>query len=220
MNADASYRLLMGAFGRAVPAKHVFVEGNVGAGKTSLIEEMKRCLIAKGKTVYVFTEDVERWTHQRLLGAVRDGNEAGERAFHALGPLRDFIDRQRFVNEYDTRYDYVIFERHPRTTLYVFGAVRDDATRELFETVHTAYPFMTDPRTTVFVRVSSKECYARVCRRARDAERDMNVFYIQHLEKKHDLEMRARIDSGLEVIDVSGERATPREIAETVCARL
>lgn len=210
----------MTAFGRPPPAKRVFVEGNVGAGKTSLIVEIKRCLEAKGKTVYVFVEDTERWTHQRLLGVARDGNEAGERAFHALGPLRDFIDRQRFVNDYETRYDYIIFERHPWTTLRVFGAGRDDATRELFETVNAAYPFMGDPRITVFLRVSSKECYARVCRRARDVERDMNIFYIQHLDKKHELEMRARVDGGSEVIDVSGESATPQEIAETVCKSL
>jgi len=202
------------------PAKCVYVEGNVAAGKTAFILEMKRCLEEKGKRVYVFVDQTERWTHQRILSGARSGTETGCRAFHTLGPLRDFVDRQRFVNEYEAKYDYIIMEQHPRTTLNVFGASLDDATRELFETIHAAYAFMDKPKTTVHVNVSPKECYGRLCRRVREGEQDVNLFYIQSIEKRLLLEIRARINSGLRVIEVSGENITPRKLAEDVCDRI
>mmetsp|Transcript_3013 Transcript_3013/g.6882 ORF Transcript_3013/g.6882 Transcript_3013/m.6882 type:complete len:91 (+) Transcript_3013:338-610(+) len=79
---------------------------------------------------------------------------------------------------------------------------------------------MNNPKTTVYVKVSPKECYARVRRRAREVETDVNIFYVQGLEKRHTLEMHARIDSGLELIEVSVENTTPRELADVVCKRL
>ena len=164
MNLDSAYSLVAPAFFRAFSRggpKKIYVEGNVGSGKTTIVEELKRALEQRGSRACAFPEQVERWTHQRLLRDLYEGGKTGKRAFDALGPLRDFVDRKRFVDAHATEYDYVVFERHPRTTLRVFGAEEDEPTRGLYESVHASFPFMDPPEFTVYLRVSPETCRAR-----------------------------------------------------------
>lgn len=103
----------LGGFGGLSAPLFVFMEGNVGAGKSTVLAELKFALEAKGKRVCLFLEQSERWSHQGLLRDAYDGSTSGKRAFEVLGPLRDFVDRRRFLNAHEREYDVVLFERHP-----------------------------------------------------------------------------------------------------------
>lgn len=222
MSLDSSYAFFVSAV-RALsrkPPVRVFFEGNVGAGKSTVIAEVKRALESRGVRVCVFPEQTERWSHQRLLRDLYGGGVPGKRAFEALGPLRDFVERQHFLSSRPGDYDYVLFERHPRTTLRVFGAGEDDATRGLFASVNAAFPFMDPPEHTVYIRVSPNACLSRAKNRGRAEESSLDVAFFEDLAAKHDREMVAREREGLSVISVDGETKSPREVAKATCAAL
>jgi thymidylate kinase len=222
MSLDASYALVVSAL-RALSRKppiRVFFEGNVGAGKSTAIAEVKRALESRGFRVCVFVEQIERWSHQRLLRDLYSGGLAGKRAFEALGPLRDFVERQHFVSSRSGDYDYVLFERHPTTTLRVFGAGDDDATRGLYAVVNAAFPFMDPPEHTVYVRVSPNACISRIKSRGRAEESSLDVAFLEDLAAKHDREMVRREREGLSVVSVDGETKSPHEVAKATCAAL
>lgn len=207
MNLDAAYALVAPAIrvlsGRRGPTR-IYVEGNVGSGKTTIVEELRRALEQRGKRACAFPEQIERWTHQRLLGdALENGSTASSRAFHALGPLRDFVDRKRFLDAHASEYEYAIFERHPRTTLRVFGANEDDATRGLYESLHAGFPFMEPPEITIYLRASPETCLSRVRARGRPEERDVDVDRLREIDLRQERDVADREREGLVVHVVS-----------------
>ena len=78
----------------------VFVEGNIGSGKTEAMAAMKDWLKLNKKQVIMFTEETEVWEHENLLQDhyARPNDRAAKRAFEALGPLRQYIEKTRKRN--------------------------------------------------------------------------------------------------------------------------
>ena len=208
--------------GMATPRKPkvIYVEGNVGAGKTEIMAAMKKCLTDKDYTVMVFNEETEFWDHENLLQDMLDrpGDRAAKRAFEALGPLRQFITRAHFIEKCGSEYDYIFLERHPTTTIEVFGA--DKAVSALFETVHASFPFMDSPKTTVYVKASPKICLERIIARGLERERGMDFAYIKDLDTKHSAMMLARRSVGCTIVAVDCNRENIAAVAGDACAEL
>ena len=199
----------------------IYVEGNVGAGKTTIVEELRRALAQRGSRACAFPEQTERWAHQRLLCDLYSGGTAGKRAFEALGPLRDFIDRKRFLDAHASQYDYAIFERHPRTTLRVFGANDDEATRGLYESLNASFPFMEPPELTVYLRVSPDTCLARARERGRPEERDFDVERLREIGVRQERDVADREREGLAVMIVTEvETKSASEVVKTILERM
>jgi thymidylate kinase len=229
MTLDNAYALMVApvlrAFSRGGGTKKIYVEGNVGAGKTTVVEELRRALEQRGSRACAFPEQTERWAHQKLLRDLyADGSDGapGKRAFETLGPLRDFVDRKRFMDAHASEYDYAIFERHPRTTLRVFGANDDDATRGLYESVNAALPFMEPPELTVYLRVSPETCLSRARQRDRPEERDVvDIERLSEIHAKQERDVADREREGLAVMIVAGaETKSANEIVKMIMNRL
>lgn len=195
----------LGGFGGLGMPRSVFVEGNVGAGKSTMLTELKFALEAKGKRVCLFLEQAERWSHQGLLRDMYEGERSGKRAFDALGPLRDFVDRRRFLNAHEREYDVILFERHPWTALNVFDAASDSATREMYASLEAAFPFASPPEMTIFIKVSPEECLRRVTERGRPEEKSITKEFLTEKHEAHEREMNWRREKGLSVREISGE---------------
>jgi thymidylate kinase len=185
--------------------KRIYVEGNIGAGKTTAIGEIKRRLETIGKRVCAFPEQTERWQHQGLLKGLYDGDVSGKRAFDVLGPLQDFVMREKYTIQYRNDYDVFIFERHPNTTLNVFGAMEDASVREMFYTVDSIFPFLREPDLTLYIDVSPEECISRVKKRGRREEESITLSYLQDLHERHKVELRARRTRDLNVVSLRGD---------------
>ena len=152
---------------RVRPSRVFFFEGNVGVGKSECMKIVAEILREKGIAVICIEEDVERWSTEGLLAAKYGGDEA---VFSTHGLLFDYLRRHARVKDALLSYEVVLVERHPSTSLKVFGT--DVRTKALFETVAAAVPgFMTPvPENTIYVKNSSRACFVRTQRRARPEE--------------------------------------------------
>jgi thymidylate kinase len=198
----------------------VYVEGNIGAGKSATMSAIKNCLQKDNHTTMLIPENTERWNFEHLLQDLSNcpDNRAAKRAFDALGPLRDHIERARFIEKCGAEYNFIILERHPTTTLDVFGA--DKAVRSLYETIETIYSFMELPQMTVYVKASPYTCVRRVEGRDRAFERSIDMAVVKDLDAKHGVAMLARQQAGGHVLWADSDRSTPEQIAAVVCAEL
>ena len=201
---------------RREPIK-IFVEGNIGAGKTSCALRAKEMLADKGFDVLTMTEDVDRWKRQKLLGDMYGSNmsRAAVRAFQALGCLRQYVERAQYIREKGRGFDFIICERHPSTTLEVFGA--DDCVREMYAAVESAYHFMLPADYTVYVKAEAEECAKRVKRRARRGESGVSVAYLRRLSVAHDEMMNDRVENGGVVYEIECTKITLEETAARMC---
>ena len=202
---------------RMRPPTSIFLEGNVGAGKTTCALRMKEILASKGFDVLTMTEDVDRWKRQNLLGDMYASKlqRPSVRAFQVLGCLRQYLERELYVQTRGHGYDFIIYERHPSTTLEVFDA--DECVREMYHTVDAAYHFLTPPSYTVYIKTNPKECLRRVKRRARLGEKTVSLGYLERLEGAHEDMMKKRVADGGVVYEVDCSRITPEEAAARVC---
>lgn len=217
---DLDYSVLMfsaltRSLGLATPVS-VFVEGNVGAGKSTALTELKFALEAKGKRVCLFLEQTERWSQQGLLRGLYDGGRDGKRAFDVLGPLRDYVDRQRFCDRHAREYDVILFERHPSTALHVFCVDADVATRELYRSLDAAFPFMRPPEMTVYLKVSPEECLKRLRGRNRPEEQKITETFLKEKHEAHEKEMRRRRYEGLDVREIAADALDVAGVVDTM----
>jgi thymidylate kinase len=215
--------IMLSMFGTSVTRKAtlLYFEGNVGSGKTEAILEMKTMLKKNNFKVYVFAENVERWLHDQLLQDMYDqpANRAAKRAFEALGPLKEYIERLDFIQKHRSDYDYILIERHPTTTLDVFSA--DQAVKGLYQTINKCYPSLLElPSHTVNVKTTPSNCLCRVRQRGRDCERNIKLDFIQTLDQKHNAAMQAREQGGRLVFTVDANRMSAVEVADQVFKKM
>lgn len=172
-----------------VPGRVFFFEGNVGVGKTDCMNAVAEILREKGVSVACVEENVEEWRKDGLLGQKYEGDES---VFSAYGLLKDYLNRHSRVMEAKKTHDVVLVERHPTTTLKVFGT--DARTKTLFDTVGGLVPgFLTPvPENTIYVKNSPRTCFERVKRRARPEERDLDEFAFETWSAAHEDMMKER----------------------------
>ena len=204
-------------FGRGQPRQiSLFVEGNIGAGKTTSMLLAKKMLTQRGLTVLTLAEDVVRWNRQGLSRDLYEGTVAGSRAFHVLGCLRQYVERARYLHEHGDVFDVVISERHPSTTLEVFET--DECVREMFEVVDEAsYRFMAPPAFTVYLKAHPRDCLNRIRKRSRSCEKNIALGRLEELELAHDKMMQKRSDNGGLVFEIDCTRLTAEEVAARLC---
>ena len=192
----------------------LFVEGNVGSGKTTVMCQAKDMLSERGYTVLTLTENVDRWKEQHLLTDMyaSDLNRSSVRAFQVLGCLRDHIEREKYLRAHGEKFDVIIQERHPSTTLEAFSA--DVCVREMYELLDVG-TFV--PRHTIYLKTNAEECLRRVKGRKRRGEQHINLRYLRHLDTKHEEMMARRLSDGGYVYEIGSATLSKDETAARVC---
>lgn len=192
----------------------LFIEGNIGSGKTTAMCHAKELLFERGFTVLTLTENVDRWKDQHLLTDMyaSEMNRSSVRAFQVLGCLRDHVEREKYTREHGEKFDVIIQERHPSTTLQAFDA--DDCVREMYDLLGIGALV---PQHTIYFKTDAAECYRRVKSRKRRGEKNINLRYLRHLDTKHNEMMVDRLGSGGKVYEISTTNLSKEETAARIC---
>ena len=192
----------------------LFVEGNVGSGKTTVMCQAKDMLSERGYTVLTLTENVDRWKEQHLLTDMyaSDLNRSSVRAFQVLGCLRDHIEREKYLRAHGEKFDVIIQERHPSTTLEAFSA--DSCVCEMYDLLNVG-TFI--PQHSIYLKTNAEECLRRVKSRKRRGEHNINLRYLRHLDTKHEEMMARRLNEGGNVYEICTANLSNDETAARVC---
>ena len=181
----------------------VSLEGNIGAGKSTLAEELRR----RGRTVIV--ESVDSWGDTLALFYEDPARWSFLLQSRILLDMRAQKDRALESSE-----KYVFIERSPRSAYIFVKQAEEDGNMNVTE--RAAYDELQSrlgwiPDQAVLLQVSDKECAKRMNLRGREAERSVPDSYVASIGERY---READLASG-PVHRLDGTKST-KEIADEV----
>lgn len=178
----------------------VFVEGNVGAGKTHLMRKMKESKYLDEKTdkkiAYVY-EPVDYWLNTKDDNGVNalehfySNQEKNSFSFQWLV----FMSRMKDISDkIDENYDIIVVERSIFTDKNVFVKAlyeHDKMTNiekkiydDWFKWVSSLVPM--DNIKFIYIKLSTDNCMKRIEKRNREEEKLISYEYLHMLNEQHD----------------------------------
>jgi len=157
----------------------IAVEGNIGAGKSVLIETLTAKLRNTGRTVKMNLEPVETWRNYHdfnILKLLYESKDDWTFRFQLVA-LMSCIKNEGVVEQ-----DILITERSSFSSLEIFGTllctnIEVQILRDLKNLIPT-----NNPDVVVYVRTEPKDCYERLIRRGRVEEvGNIDLVYIEKL---------------------------------------
>ena len=161
--------------------KYIVLAGNIGAGKSTLVQLLAKDLdftpyfepVAENPFLKDFYTDMSRWAFHSQVFFLTSRAKAH----------RELIADQRSVVQDRSLYeDAEVFARN----LYVQGALKDEewATyRELYQTLASILP---SPDLVIYIRASVKTLKSRIAKRARDFEANIQDSYLEGLNRLYE----------------------------------
>lgn len=150
----------------------ITIEGSIGAGKSSLLEKLKK------EKFTCFPEPVKEWS---LLENFYDDMYTYSTPFQ----LQVLLTYHKLYSSFKDRDDKIILERCPWSTKHIFanmlmesGYMRDDE-YSLYCDIYNKVAFKTDAY--IYLKVDSNVAYKRILNRDRAAERSLELSYLETL---------------------------------------
>ena len=170
----------------------VYVEGNIGAGKTTAIQTIATCLRNRGVTVQTLLEPISRWveldnTGQSPLGRFYENPRKYAMYFQmiVLCTLRERFDSM------DPNVEIILIERSPNSSVHVFSkAMLNDnfITVSEYNALHVFANKIMQNRLftkTIYMQCLPNVGIRRIAKRGRIAELGMSMDYMNTLHEYH-----------------------------------
>lgn len=175
----------------------VSIEGNIGAGKTTVVESLKK-LFKENKRVAVLKEPVEEWEANGFLAAMYE-NRVDASSFQHCVLMSLAGDLLHKLNESD--YVLIITERSAKGNYHVFG--KANLTPGTVE--HDLYKFSYDRiikglmtpalrQSFIHLKASTEIVKKRMAERGRGSEKDVANSYLDKLGILHDRWLSDEVD--------------------------
>ncbi|MPX98084.1 hypothetical protein EHW61_15725, partial [Salinivibrio sp. VYel6] len=187
---------------------YITIEGNIGAGKTTILSELAKELGFKYQPEGIESDP----EFQRLVKSIGDGEEsAGERLNAYLAKKRSAT-----IKGFKPDENYVMERSVTSAMLFAMADGSSDATLDKIyrHIIDTPQPYL-----SIYLRTPAPECMKRIKKRNRSGEQTLPMRYLRKVEKVHDewAEVGEEVHRVLVIED--GEMNVP-QMAELVRAKL
>ena len=166
----------------------ISIEGNIGVGKTTVIDELQR-ILSMNTDVAVLREPVEEWESRGFLAAMYDG-KVDPSSFQHMVLMSLAGDLLHKLNERD--FVLIITERSAKGNYHVFGkanlvdgTVEQSMYKFTYERVMNGFPPCMQ-QSFIHLKGSTATVKARMATRGREAEQDVADSYLDKLGTLHD----------------------------------
>jgi deoxyadenosine/deoxycytidine kinase len=168
--------------------KVIFVNGNIGAGKETVMNFLQEVLTNKGHKVKLILEPVQLWRDTGMLDRLYKGEYLAFQKF-AIRSRVDAINEQ-YKEALQEDCEFVFIETHPLIDLYVFA--KTTLTKKQFceyeeSWLNEVARLMVDWSSCInlFIYVEPEHCLKRIMTRARNEESEIKLDYLQELHDRH-----------------------------------
>jgi deoxyadenosine/deoxycytidine kinase len=174
--------------------RFVIIDGEIGAGKTTLINILKLHLSSKGLSVICVPEPVDSWVNCGILQKFYQNPQEYAYKFQTY----TYISRIKVVLDalkQDPNPDYVLLERSILTDQFVFMELQRSYLDPILITMYNSWwgmyryliPFIDHAR-HIYLKPSLDICMERVEKRARDGEKTstLSISYQHQLRRVHE----------------------------------
>lgn len=191
--------------------KLLCIEGNIAAGKTSLISLLKEAFLGDERVVFL-TEEVDEWMREGLLSSMYSGRLSGA-GFQQV--VMSSIVAQ-LVKCQPLAPSLIVQERSLQAGMEVFARANVPDECELQALQYSCGKLLDALQVDadfVYLRLDADELHARCRRRARESEECVSVEYLRRLNVLHD-DWLLRKRGGVTVLDA---RADLHSCGDAVC---
>ncbi len=166
--------------------KVIFVNGNIGAGKETIILHMEEILSNKGYKVKIALEPVQIWRETGILEQLYKGEYFTFQKFAILS--RVDVIYQKYQEALVEKCDFLLIETNPLVDLNVYAKTTLTANEfgqyiSYWQSKVSILRFSTD--CNVFLDVSPEVSMARIATRARSEESKIQLSYLRKLYYAH-----------------------------------
>ena len=168
--------------------KVIFINGNIGAGKETMLQYLDESLTNRGIKVKTILEPVELWRESGMLRRLYNG-EYLEFQKYAITSRIDTMNAkyQETINE---SCKLVLVETNPFVDLHVYSRTVLLDIYEYFEhwkneTQRLSFDFKKCDN--LFIDVSPEVCLKRIEKRGRSEEKTVSLVYLQKLYYEHQM---------------------------------
>ena len=174
----------------------ISIEGNIGTGKTTLINILNKKFGKKNNVIFV-DEPLQQWLNlkdsdgENILGKFYGDQQRWSYSFQ----MHAFITRSKAILEQNTDDNVVIIERSVITDRNVFAYLLYESGKisemewklyiEWFDWLTEHFSKVT-PDKFIYLKADPKISYQRMVNRTRDEEADIPIDYLNQVSEKHD----------------------------------
>jgi len=173
----------------------ISIEGNIGAGKSTLIQKIQqRAIQENNKHIHIIPESLDIWEQ------IKDGDKSIFQlfyenkskygfAFQILTFLTITYNMMGHLQKMGKK-DTIIIERSPISNIMIFGQMLYDdkiiGDAEFSILKYMVNGLMMPVDKIVYLRSTPPECMERVKERNREGEQDIEIDYLQKIHDKHE----------------------------------
>jgi len=176
----------------------IIIDGEIGAGKTTLISILANHIKRKGKTVVVVTEPVDKWVSCGILQHFYQDPKRYAYEFQTytyVTRIQTIVDKTKHLL---SQPDFLILERSILTDKFVFMELQksylDPTLYDMYVSWWGLYPFISEYTATInnayhiYLKPKLELCMDRVRKRDREGEKEttLSISYQERLRKVHE----------------------------------
>lgn len=208
----------------------ISIEGNIGTGKTTLINILKKKFGKKNNVIFV-EEPLNQWLNlkdkdgKNILGKFYEDQERWSYSFQ----MHAFITRSKDILRQNTDENVIIIERSVLTDCNVFAKLLYNSGKisemewQLYNewfTWLTQHFESVKPDKFVYLRAEPEVSYQRMLKRTRDEENNVPLEYLQAVSEKHDEWLLSDDIENVITIDVNADFNDSENFKRTVIDRV
>ena len=208
----------------------ISIEGNIGTGKTALINILKKKFGKKNNVIFV-EEPLNQWLNlkdkdgKNILGKFYEDQERWSYSFQ----MHAFITRSKDILRQNTDENVIIIERSVLTDCNVFAKLLYNSGKisemewQLYNewfTWLTQHFESVKPDKFVYLRAEPEVSYQRMLKRTRDEENNVPLEYLQAVSEKHDEWLLNDDIENVITIDVNADFNDSENFKRTVIDRV
>jgi len=173
----------------------ISIEGNIGAGKSMLLERIqKRAIQDNNKHIHIIPESLDIWEkikegEKNILELFYENKSKYAMSFQVLTFLTITYNMMGEIQRLSNK-DTVIIERSPISNILIFGKMLydDKIIGEVEWSIlkYMANGLMMPVDKIVYLRSNPDDCLERIRIRNRDGEQDIQLSYLQNIHDKHE----------------------------------
>ena len=209
----------------------ISIEGNIGTGKTTLINILNKKFGKKNNVIFV-DEPLQQWLNlkdsdgENILGKFYGDQQRWSYSFQ----MHAFITRSKAILEQNTDDNVVIIERSVITDRNVFAYLLYESGKisemewklyiEWFDWLTEHFSKVT-PDKFIYLKADPKISYQRMVNRTRDEEADIPIDYLNQVSEKHDQWLLGENENeNVVTIDVNHDFSDSERFKTTVIDRV
>lgn len=165
----------------------IVVDGEIGAGKTTLIEALREKLTSLGKNVCVITEPVEQWQKVKILGLFYSDPKRYAYDFQTFTFVTR-IEEARNKYEQNKNADVYLLERSILTDRYIFMELQKKQVSDTHINMYNTWfdlwkvlmPFDLSKAKYLYLKPKLNNCMERITVRGREEEKTITLVKKRH----------------------------------------